>query len=77
MVGFDVPHVAHDMMLRFMGVDFSRIHEGTAGRIESSINGTEKQSINPGGNALSDIEQKAKWEGKQSSISTTVISFIH
>jgi len=66
MVGFDVPQVAHDMMLRFMGVDFGRIHEGTASRIESSVGGTEKPSVTPGGNAASDIEQKAKWEGKGS-----------
>jgi carboxypeptidase D len=72
-----VPQVAHDMILRFMGVDFSRLHEGTAGKIESSINGTEKQSISPGNSALSDIEQKAKWEGRRSSTSAAVILFIH
>ncbi|KAF9035088.1 alpha/beta-hydrolase [Hymenopellis radicata] len=36
MVPFDVPHVAHDMMLRFMGVDFSQVFGGSA-RIPSSV----------------------------------------
>ncbi|KAF8138839.1 alpha beta-hydrolase [Boletus edulis] len=36
MVPYDVPDVAHDMILRFMGVDFSAILEGS-GRIPSSI----------------------------------------
>lgn len=39
MVGFDVPHVAHDMILRFMGVDFSVInsHVASTGGIPSSV----------------------------------------
>jgi carboxypeptidase D len=36
MVGFDVPHVAHDMMLRFMNVDFTSILSGSA-MISSSV----------------------------------------
>ncbi|KAH0840222.1 Alpha/Beta hydrolase protein [Lanmaoa asiatica] len=36
MVPYDVPDVAHDMILRFMGVDFSAILEGSA-RIPSSV----------------------------------------
>ena len=39
MVPYDVPHVAHDMMLRFMDVNFTYIHEGTA-NIPSSIGST-------------------------------------
>ncbi|KAG8824527.1 Cell death protease [Serendipita sp. 401] len=62
MVGFDVPHVAHDMMLRFMNVDFSRLNAGTAGRIESSLGDEEKSSIIPGGGKLSEVELKAKWQ---------------
>jgi len=30
MAPFDLPHVTHDMMLRFMGVDFSKLIGGTA-----------------------------------------------
>ncbi|TFK43895.1 Alpha/Beta hydrolase protein [Crucibulum laeve] len=41
MAPFDVPHVTHDMMLRFMGVNFSAVAEGTA-RIGSSVGGVEK-----------------------------------
>ncbi|KAF8314741.1 alpha/beta-hydrolase [Clavulina sp. PMI_390] len=39
MVGFDVPHIAHDMILRFMGVDFSVInsHHGSTGAIPSTL----------------------------------------
>ncbi|KAI0660702.1 alpha/beta-hydrolase [Cubamyces menziesii] len=36
MVGFDVPHVSHDMILRFMGVNFSAIMDGSA-RIPSAV----------------------------------------
>ncbi|OBZ70493.1 Pheromone-processing carboxypeptidase KEX1 [Grifola frondosa] len=36
MVGYDVPDVTHDMMLRFMGVNFSAITDGSA-RIPSSV----------------------------------------
>ncbi|KAF8559462.1 carboxypeptidase KEX1 [Imleria badia] len=36
MVPYDVPDAAHDMILRFMGVDFSAILEGSA-RIPSSV----------------------------------------
>ncbi|CAL1700266.1 unnamed protein product [Somion occarium] len=36
MAGFDVPHISHDMILRFMGVNFSAITEGSA-RISSSV----------------------------------------
>ncbi|TCD68479.1 Cell death protease [Steccherinum ochraceum] len=41
MVGYDVPHVSHDMMLRFMGVNFSAITEGSA-RIPSSLGSDNK-----------------------------------
>ncbi|KAL6309774.1 alpha/beta-hydrolase [Sparassis latifolia] len=36
MAGFDVPHVSHDMILRFMGVNFSAVTDGSA-RIPSSV----------------------------------------
>ena len=62
MVGFDVPHVAHDMILRFMGVDFNVISEGSIGRIESSLGEEEREPILPGGGRVADLE-RAKWEG--------------
>ncbi|EJU06202.1 alpha/beta-hydrolase [Dacryopinax primogenitus] len=44
MVGFDVPNVAHDMMLRFMGVDFHSLSGGSAS-IPSSVGGVSKPGI--------------------------------
>lgn len=41
MAPYDVPHVTHDMMLRFMGVDFKAIVEGSA-KIPSSVGSTSK-----------------------------------
>jgi len=41
MVPYDVPHVAHDMMLRFMGVNFTAIIDGSA-KIPSTIGNTVK-----------------------------------
>ncbi|CAG7848349.1 Pheromone-processing carboxypeptidase KEX1; AltName: Full=Carboxypeptidase D; Flags: Precursor [Serendipita indica DSM 11827] len=63
MVGWDLPHVVHDMILRFMNVDFGRITTGTAGRIPSSLGDTPKETPLPGGGTLSDLELKAKWQG--------------
>lgn len=62
MVGFDLPHVVHDMMLRFMGVDFNQIQEGTAAKIPSSVGDQSKEPL-PGGGKLSEIQDNAKWEG--------------
>lgn len=44
MVGYDLPHVAHDMILRFMGVDFSFLTNGSA-RIPSSVGSEHKPSV--------------------------------
>ena len=41
MVPYDVPHVAHDMILRFMHVNFSALADGTA-RIPSSVGADAK-----------------------------------
>ena len=45
MVPFDLPHVTHDMMLRFMNVNFSAIYDGTA-RIPSSL-GASTSGVKP------------------------------
>lgn len=70
MVGFDAPHVAHDMILRFMGVNFTAITDGSA-RIPSSVGDTTK----PVPAILDDVptstpvstktpeQDKAMWEG--------------
>lgn len=48
MVGFDLPHVAHDMILRFMGVNFSAIADGSA-RIPSRLGDESKPLLVEGG----------------------------
>lgn len=73
MVPYDVPDVAHDMILRFMGVDFSAILEGSA-RIPSSVGDDVKPifmddenlpvSSNPP--EKSPEETKAQWDGERS-----------
>lgn len=71
MVGYDVPHVSHDMILRFMGMNFSAITEGSA-KIPSSL-GSEIKPVPvlvdagptptppPG---KSKEQNKAMWEGE-------------
>ncbi|KAI0080868.1 alpha/beta-hydrolase [Panus rudis PR-1116 ss-1] len=44
MPGFDVPHVTHDMILRFMDVNFSAIVDGSA-RIPSAVGEDVKPSL--------------------------------
>lgn len=41
MAPYDVPHVGHDMILRFMGMNFSAILDGSA-RIPSSVGDDSK-----------------------------------
>ena len=74
MVGFDVPTVAHDMMLRFMGVDLSLDATlGTPARLSSSIGGAVREgvtapapaSVAPVSTSTTTPEQdKARWECK-------------
>jgi carboxypeptidase D len=71
MAPYDDRHAAHDMILRFMGVNFSAIVDGSA-KIPSSIGGdmkpvfleTDKQST-PNEPVISKSPQqdKAMWEG--------------
>lgn len=72
MAPFDVPHLTHDMILRFMGVNFSAIVGGSA-QIPSSIGGTAKPhfledlpttAAPPAPDTSKSPEQaKAMWEG--------------
>lgn len=70
MAPYDFPHVAHDMILRFMGVNFSAIVDGSA-RIPSSIGSdvkpvfleTDKQSMPNESISKSPQQDKAMWEG--------------
>ena len=58
MVPYDVPHVAHDMILRFMHVNFSALADGTA-RIPSSVGADAKPHFFTLGEA-----EGGEWEGK-------------
>jgi len=69
MAPFDVPHVTHDMMLRFMGVNFTGLIDGTA-KIPSTI-GTdakpvfvEDHEVQPGApsSVKTPQQDKAMWE---------------
>lgn len=69
MVGFDLPHVAHDMILRFMGVNFTAITDGSA-RIPSVVGADAKplpvldEASTPTPVSTKTPEQdKAMWEG--------------
>lgn len=72
MAPFDIPHITHDMMLRFMGVNFSYVLDGT-GRIPSAV-GTdvkplflEEHDASAGSGtpaAKTPQQNKAMWEGR-------------
>ncbi|KAH9938091.1 alpha/beta-hydrolase [Fomitopsis serialis] len=69
MVGFDAPHITHDMILRFMGANFSMILDGSA-RIPSAVGDNSKPIPELLGNIPSASatpsetpeQDKAKWE---------------
>jgi carboxypeptidase D len=70
MAPYDVPHVTHDMMLRFMNVNFSAIVDGSA-HIPSSIGSMAKpifvqEAEHPTSKvapAKTPEQDKAMWEG--------------
>ncbi|KIK64841.1 hypothetical protein GYMLUDRAFT_39801 [Collybiopsis luxurians FD-317 M1] len=69
MAPFDVPHITHDMILRFMGVDFSKIGEGSA-KIPSSVGNAgkpmyvaaESANATPVPTGKTPQQDKAMWE---------------
>ena len=75
MAGFDVPHVTHDMILRFMGVNFTAITEPEGSvRIPSSVGDDTKPlpaalDTEPASTPASKTpeQDKAMWEGTLSS----------
>jgi carboxypeptidase D len=76
MAGYDQLNATHDMILRFMGMDFSAITDGTA-RIPSSVGDDEKPSFigsNPASAAPAPSttktpeQDKAMWEGTKEKI---------
>jgi len=81
MVGFDVPHIAHDMMLRFMGVDFAALLAGSA-QFPSEVGGTVKPVIKPppGNSSSGDIklpfseeDDPARWQAYYDAGSATLV----
>lgn len=76
MAPYDIPHVSHDMILRFVGLNFSAAVDGTA-KIPSEVGGVGKVVWEPhnaleegtgsasgGGQGTKNPEQdKAMWEG--------------
>ena len=78
MVPYDVPVVAHDMILRFMGVDFARLGGGSATLVPSAVGNNLKPIsgvVEGGGSGNSGSggaesgpkttpeQDKAMWEG--------------
>ncbi|KAL0950076.1 hypothetical protein HGRIS_010080 [Hohenbuehelia grisea] len=81
MAPFDLPHVAHDMILRFMGVNFSAIADGTA-RIPSSIGTVTKPVFIEGSQATNSAapvstktpeQDKAMWEAYYNAGSSALV----
>jgi carboxypeptidase D len=71
MAPYDQPHVAHDMMLRFMGVNFSAIIDGSA-KIPSTLGSQVKPVLVEEADAKPPMvtspaktpeQSKAMWEG--------------
>jgi len=70
MAPFDLPHVTHDMILRFMGVNFTSILEGSA-RIPSNVGAdskpvyqeTSSEPAAPVPTGKTPQQDKAMWEG--------------
>lgn len=76
MVPYDLPQVAHDMMLRFMGIDFTQLASGTV-QIPSKVGNDTKPSLETTiineedaakptttDSSTSAEQDKAMWEGK-------------
>jgi carboxypeptidase D len=70
MAPFDIPHVTHDMILRFMNVNFTALVDGSA-RIPSAIGSdakpvfVEDHNVKDGApvSAKTPQQNKAMWEG--------------
>ncbi|KAJ3993693.1 Alpha/Beta hydrolase protein [Lentinula boryana] len=80
MAPFDVPHITHDMILRFMGVDFASILEGSA-KIPSSV-GSETKPMYVKAEAATATsvptgktpqQDKAMWEAYYNAGSTALV----
>lgn len=81
MVSYDQPEAAHDMILRFMDVDFSLLVDGTPG-YESRLGDQERVTATTsenavgagkgdasGGSSTGTVEKLSSWEGMSASTS--------
>ena len=76
MVPYDLPDVAHDMILRFMGVNFTALTDGSV-RIPSAVGSDSKPVpaiLDEGPSstptpAKTPEQDKARWEGAPLSLS--------
>ncbi|GLB34160.1 putative peptidase S10 family protein [Lyophyllum shimeji] len=83
MVPYDVPHVAHDMILRFMGFNFSAIFEGSA-TIPSSLGSVSKPMFVGQAEAKptntpapkTPEQDKAMWEAYYNAGSAALVLFV-
>ncbi|KAF7775821.1 hypothetical protein Agabi119p4_4214 [Agaricus bisporus var. burnettii] len=84
MAPYDQPHVAHDMMLRFMGVNFSAIIDGSA-KIPSSLGSQAKPVLVEEADAKQPMvtppaktpeQSKAMWEAYYNAGSAAVVLLI-
>ncbi|KIY51686.1 alpha/beta-hydrolase [Fistulina hepatica ATCC 64428] len=86
MAPFDAPNATHDMILRFMGVDFSAINEGSA-RIPSSVGAdvkpifiendeTESKPASGGAGNGNPEQSKAMWEAYYNAGSAALILLV-
>ncbi|KAF8645522.1 hypothetical protein AX16_007806 [Volvariella volvacea WC 439] len=81
MAPYDVPHVTHDMILRFMGFNFSEVVEGSA-RIPSAIGADSKPIFIQEGDAVPTTtpvsgktpeQDKAMWEAYYNAGSSALV----
>jgi len=80
MAPFDIPHITHDMMLRFMEVNFTALVDGSA-RIPSAIGSdakpifTEDHETQPGApvSAKTPQQDKAMWEAYYNAGSAAIV----
>ncbi|KAF5371322.1 hypothetical protein D9758_004167 [Tetrapyrgos nigripes] len=83
MVPFDLPHVAHDMILRFMNVNFSAIYEGSA-KIASNVGSdykpvfqeTSTEQATPVPTGKTPQQDKAMWEAYYNAGSAALVLVI-
>ncbi|THU91889.1 carboxypeptidase KEX1 [Dendrothele bispora CBS 962.96] len=83
MAPFNLPHVTHDMILRFMGVNFSAILEGSA-RIPSSVGSDSKvvyqeastETAAPVPTGKTPQQDKAMWEAYYNAGSAALVLVI-